>query len=238
MIAGIIAAGDGSRLKSEGISTPKPLVEVGGIPIIGRLLRSLSNAGINSVRCIINEDSTEVRDYVESLLLPIPVSFLVKSTPSSMHSLFELAPRLRNERFLLTTVDSIFSEEDLRKFLAAAGDDGPGAAGAGVPDGILAVTDYIDDENPLYVETNSDGRITSFPKSGGSRWVTGGLYIFQPRIFDEIPKAQEQGIERLRNFLAHLVRSGYDLRTHPFSRIVDIDHVRDIRTAERMLDGR
>ncbi len=238
MIAGIIAAGDGSRLRSEGIVTPKPLVEVGGVPIIGRLLRSLANCGINSVRCIINEESTEVRDYVESLLLPIPVSFLVKSTPSSMHSLFELAPRLRNERFLLTTVDSIFAEADLKKFLAAAGDETTGAKAPLLPDGVLAVTDYIDDENPLYVETDREGRITSFPKAGRSGWVTGGLYIFQPRVFDEIPKAQRQGIERLRNFLAHLVRAGYDLRTHAFSRIVDIDHVRDIRTAERMLDGR
>jgi len=229
MIAGVIAAGDGSRLKSEGIATPKPLVEVGGVPIIGRLLRCLSNSGINSVRCIINEDSTEVRDYVESLLLPIPVSFLVKSTPSSMHSLFELSPKLRDERFLLTTVDSIFAESDLRGFLEAGDND------AG-PAGLLAVTDYIDDENPLFVETDRSGRVTSFPKSGRSQWITGGLYIFSPRIFEEIPKAKNQGIERLRNFLSHLVRSGYDLRTHPFSKIVDIDHVRDIRTAERMLE--
>ncbi|HLB01475.1 MAG TPA: NDP-sugar synthase [Bacteroidota bacterium] len=231
MIAGIIAAGEGTRLKSEGIASPKPLVEVGGTPIIGRLLKSLANAGISSVCCIINEDSTEVRDYVESLLLPIPVSFLVKSTPSSMHSLFELSPRLRGGKFLLTTVDSIFAESDLRDFLAAGEDDG-------APDGLLAVTDYVDDENPLFVETGKDGRVTSFSKSGRSPWITGGLYIFHPRIFDEIPDARRLGIERLRNFLSHLVRSGYDLRTHRFSKIVDVDHVRDIRTAERMLDGR
>jgi len=237
MIAGVIAAGEGSRLRSEGMAIPKPMVEVGGTPIIGRLLRTLSNSGITSVRCIINEGSTEVRDYVESLLLPIPVSFLVKSTPSSMHSLFELAPRLREGRFLLTTVDSIFAEADLRKFLAAAGEGPAGTKGPAGPDGVLAVTDYIDDENPLYVETNREGRVTSFPRSGRSQWITGGLYIFQPRIFDEIPAAKSQGIDRLRNFLAHLVKAGYDLRTHPFSKIVDIDHVRDIRTAERMLDG-
>ena len=34
---GIIAAGEGSRLSSEGIGSPKPLVEVGGEKLIDRL---------------------------------------------------------------------------------------------------------------------------------------------------------------------------------------------------------
>ena len=34
----IIAAGDGSRLAAEGVAEPKPLVRVGGRPLIDRLL--------------------------------------------------------------------------------------------------------------------------------------------------------------------------------------------------------
>ena len=35
----IIAAGEGSRLASEGINVPKPLIEVGGEKLIDRLIR-------------------------------------------------------------------------------------------------------------------------------------------------------------------------------------------------------
>lgn len=231
MIAGIIAAGEGSRLKAGGIMTPKPLVPVSGIPMIERLLGSLHRCGIRAVHCIVNEDSTVVRDYVDGLRLPIPVSFLVKSTPSSMHSLFELSAFLGEERFLLTTVDSVFDERDLRDLIAAASRDR-------TSDGILAVTDHVDDESPLYVDAQEDGRVLSFSKTERARWVTGGLYALSPRIFREIEPARLAGIGRLRNFLAHLVSSGYDLRIFPFSKIIDVDHAGDIRAAERMLGGR
>ncbi len=228
MIAGIIAAGEGSRLRAEGIMTPKPLVPVGGIPIIGRLLASLSRCGIRSVQCIVNEESTPVREYVSGLNLPIPVSFIIKSTPSSMHSLFELAPFLGSERFLLTTVDSIFSEDDLKALVAAATRER-------AADGLLAVTDFVDDENPLYVDAGTDGRITSFSRNERSLRVTGGLYALSPRIFGEIGPARAAGIGRLRHFLDHLLRTGYELRAFPFSKIVDVDRAGDIRAAEEML---
>lgn len=231
MIAGIIAAGEGSRLRAEGILTPKPLVPVNGTPIIERLLRSLHRCGISSVRCIINEESAAVREFVEGLRLPFPVAFVVRTTPSSMHSFFELAPHLGDGRFLLTTVDSIFDESDLRRLIGTAAADRSA-------DGYLAVTDFIDDENPLYVDAGPDGRIASFSKTERARWITGGLYALSARVFREIEPARRLGISRLRNFLGHLVTSGYDLRIFPFSTIIDVDHAGDIRAAERLLGGR
>ena len=35
----IIAAGEGSRLAQEGITTPKPLIEIQGVPMIERLVK-------------------------------------------------------------------------------------------------------------------------------------------------------------------------------------------------------
>ena len=116
MKAAIIAAGDGSRLKSEGITGPKPLVRVKGVALIERLLRSYQACGISSVHCIINEESGVVMDFVRGLGLSLEVDFTVKSTPSSMHSLFALSPHLTGGPFLLSTVDSIFDESDLKSF--------------------------------------------------------------------------------------------------------------------------
>ncbi len=230
MKAGIIAAGEGSRLKSEGITPPKPLVEVNGIPLIERLIRSYIRFGITEIALIVNEASLEVKEFVESKRFTVPVRFVVKSTPSSMHSLFALAPLLGGGPFLLSTVDSIFHEEEFGRFLSFAGERTSA-------DGVLAVTDFVDDEKPLYVRVDQHNRITSFGKKDGAGpgYVTGGLYVFSPRIFAEIDAALKGGIERLRNFLEHLLGHGYRLEAFPFSKIIDIDHAADIRAAEDLL---
>lgn len=235
MKAGIIAAGEGSRLKAEGIKSPKPLVAVKGVPLIERLILSYVRFGITEIVCIVNESSPDVRRFLETKRFPVPVTVVVRTTPSSMHSLFALAPHLAAERFLLSTVDSIFSEAEFGRFLQYAG-------ARESADGVLAVTNFVDDENPLYVQLDESRNVLSFgkgvgriPAGAGASWVTGGLYVLSPRIFREIDAALKQDISRLRNFFTHLVEQGYRLEAYPFSRIIDVDHANDIRAAEELL---
>ena len=147
-----------------------------------------------------------------------------------MHSLFALAPHLKSGQFLLSTVDAVFREDEFASYLHHAGENQ-------TADGILAITDFIDDENPLYVRLDESRRIKSFSKSESSPWITGGLYIFNPKIFDEMDAVLKKKIERLRNFLGHLVERGYNIEGYPFSKMIDIDHVRDIDTAREWIAG-
>jgi NDP-sugar pyrophosphorylase family protein len=233
MKAGIIAAGEGSRLRTEGIGLPKPLVPVKGVPLVERLLRSYAECGISEAVCIVNEFSPEVREFLESHDFGMPVQVIVKTTPSSMHSLFALAPFLGNETFVLSTVDSIFQNDDLKAFIAYS------RSHAGLIDGTLAVTDFIDDEKPLYVRADRQRKIIAFEKDvqADPQWVTGGIYSFSPSIFNEMEEMTRRSVERLRNFLSHLITKGYTLHAFPFSKIVDIDHAADILVAEEWLSG-
>ena len=85
---GIIAAGEGSRLVEEGVAYPKPLVPLGGRPMIGRLIDILIKNGAEKIAVIVNEEMKEVQEYLFSLkeTLPVELRIVVKSTPSSMHS--------------------------------------------------------------------------------------------------------------------------------------------------------
>ena len=87
----IIAAGEGSRLAQEGVAKPKPLVELSGEPMIDRLISIFLRCNAESISIIVNEYMTEVREYLESLKLPVPLNLVVKTTPSSMHSFYELS---------------------------------------------------------------------------------------------------------------------------------------------------
>lgn len=231
MKVGIIAAGEGSRLRGDGVTALKPLVKVNGTPILERLLRQYHSIGISEACCIINEESRAVKEYVEGLKLPLPVYFHVKSTESSMHSLFELAPYLMANHFLLSTVDSIFDTSELAGFIAAAR--------SGRVDGLLAVTQHAGDESPLWVELDRSERIVAFRKPmSGEQLVTGGLYFFSPRIFGEKSEALRRNISRLRNFLGLLLERDYFLQAYRFTRMVDLDHAEDIRVAEEFLHSR
>ena len=83
---GLIAAGLGSRLVSEGVEAPKPLVKVGGEPLLGRLLRIFLANGAESISLITNEEMTEVHQFLKAQELPVPLNVVIKSTPSSFHS--------------------------------------------------------------------------------------------------------------------------------------------------------
>lgn len=103
----------------------------------------------------------------------------------------------------------------------------------------MAVTDYIDDEKPLYISTDNTLHITGFhdDKVDGSRYISGGIYCLKPSALDVLEKCMNSGMSRMRNFQRELVRQGLSLRAYPFSKILDVDHVEDIAKAEAFLSG-
>jgi NADH-quinone oxidoreductase subunit L len=125
----IIAAGEGSRLQQEGIESPKPLVNVHGEHLIDRLLRIFMANDAEEIVVICNDLTTLVSAHLVDIQQnglqgrPIPLRFLVKSTPSSMHSFFELSRYLEDsDAFVLTTVDTIFREEEFGSYVSATGE--------------------------------------------------------------------------------------------------------------------
>ena len=229
----IIAAGEGSRLAQEGVAKPKPLVEINGEPMIGRLINLFRRCNAESVSIIVNEEMKEVRAYLESLQLDIPFNLVVKSTPSSMHSFYELSRVMQPGRFCLTTVDTIFREDDFRAYIQAMEADDS-------HDGMMAVTSYIDDEKPLYVESEADLNIIAFRDAAyeGARFISGGIYALNEKAVKVLEECMEKGVSRMRNFQRALVDAGLRLKAYDLGKILDVDHADDIRKANDFLNGK
>ena len=229
----IIAAGEGSRLAQEGVKKPKPLVELNGEPMIGRLIGIFTRCNAESISIIVNQEMTEVKKYLDSIELGIPLNIVVKSTPSSMHSFYELSRIMPAGKFCLTTVDTIFREEDFARYIAAyeaAGDE---------CDGLMAVTPFIDDEKPLYVDTDADLWVKGFLDEHypGARYISGGVYALDGKAINVLEQCMERGISRMRNFQRALIENGLRLKAFPIDKIVDVDHAGDIATAENFIRG-
>lgn len=226
----IIAAGEGSRLKQEGVECPKPLVKLNNQEMILRLIEIFLRNNASSISIIINEEMEQVKDFVLGLKIDVPLNVVIKSTPSSMHSFYELRSYLRGGKFCLTTVDTIFKEEDFGKYIQEfISDDSL--------DGMMAVTSFIDDEKPLYVDTDDNLFIRGFfDVSNSYKFISGGIYGLTSKAIDVLEKCIEARQSRMRNFQRQLVVSGMLMKAYPFSKIVDVDHAGDIKKAELFLN--
>lgn len=226
----IIAAGEGSRLAQEGVKKPKPLVELNGEPMIGRLINIFRRCNAESISIIVNEEMIEVQDYLKSLSVDIPLNIVIKSTPSSMHSFYELSKVMKPGKFCLTTVDTIFKEKDFAPYIKAFENDKK-------TDGMMAVTPFIEDEKPLYVETDENLNILAFRDSSWpeAKFISGGVYALDDKAFGIVEDCIQQGVARMRNFQRALVASGLNLKAYPIEKIIDVDHATDIPVAEAFI---
>ncbi len=229
MKAGIIAAGQGDRLRKGGILVPKPLVMIGTEPLISRAIRAASHAGATSIACIVNDLNPAIVDYLRSRTWPVPLELITKTTDSSMESLFSLAPFLREAPFLLLTVDAVFRFNTLQRFLEKA-------RGLRDAQGVLAVTRFIDDEKPLWVRMDAHKKIVAMGDDAqSSSYVTAGFYYFAPDIFTMIDAARMRTLKGLRQFLGFLTERGFPLYGIPVAKTLDVDYPEDIEKAERFL---
>ncbi len=226
----ILAAGEGSRLAQEGVELPKPLVRLNGEAMIDRLIRIFLDNKAEEIVIITNNLTTLTQQHIRDLQAKgLPIKLIVETTPSSMHSFYRISSFLGEGKFCLTTVDTIFRESEFKKYI----DSFKAFEG----DGMMAVTDFIDDEKPLYIGTDEDMNITVFYDTfeNGIKYISGGIYCLTDKSFATLNKCIEEGKSRMRNFQRQLVYDGLRLKAYKFSKILDVDHAEDIVKAEEFM---
>lgn len=223
---GIIAAGEGSRLSRDGSRGSKAMVRVCGRPLIEHAVERFLAVGIRRLTIIINEASNDCRQWLDLRVCDFDLDLIVRTTPSSYASFRLVASRLAGTPVVMTTVDGVMPTEDFRAFVTAA---------AGFPEDtvVLGLTDFVDDEAPLWATLDrADGRIRKLGGGSGSH-VTAGLYVL-PAQRPEEPAA---GFGRLRDYLGWLVDAGNPVYGIVLPRVFDIDRTHDIEAAERAARG-
>jgi len=216
-------------LAQEGVELPKPMVKVNGEAMIDRLIRVFNDCDAEDIYIITNNLTELTQDHLRQLQEnDEKIHLIVKTTPSSMHSFYELRKVMGNGKFCLTTVDTIFREDEFKQYIQAWENADE--------DGLMAVTDYIDDEKPLYIATDEQLNITAFLDDEPQPYISGGIYGLSDTSFPVIDKCISEGQSRMRNFQRQLVKDGLHLKAYPFSKILDVDHASDIEKAEAFLN--
>ncbi len=227
----IIAAGEGSRLRKEGFNLPKPLLPLHGVPLIERLIRIFAKEGAQKVHVIINKQSPELKLFLEKTTFALPIVLLEEDTESSLHSFALLVKNNPNwASCCLTTTDTVFKPHEFHAYL----NDFHQHKNA---DAFMAVTPFIDDESPLYVNTNQQLEVEAFldRSTPETRYVSGGIYCFRKAAMDCALSSVAAGNSRMRNFQRALLENSLKVEAFVFEKVVDIDHLRDREVAEQFL---
>lgn len=220
---GIIAAGEGSRLRQAGWMVPKPMVPVAGVPLIESTIRNFVAAGITRLSIIVNEQETECAAWVRTRFPGLDLRLIVKTTVSSLESFREVTREAGVGRILVSTVDAWCRPEDFAHFVATARLRPSEAT-------VLAVTPLVEDEKPLGATLDADGRVLSL---GGAAptLVTAGMYLVSERARRLEPPAR---LGRLREYLQWLLETGEPMYGEVIQTVVDVDRAEDIALAEAL----
>ncbi len=222
MRGGIIAAGEGSRLRQAGYTEPKPLVAIAGTPLIERVIGNFLAAGIESLVIIFNEEGgRECERLIQSRFPDVDIEVVIKTTPSSLESFLTIAGRIKEGPALISTVDAWCSPSDFIAFVEQAARRPSDAT-------VLAVTPLVADERPLWALLDQSGRVKSLGGETGTM-VTAGMYLVPEHVRQLlVPK----GLARLRDYLSWLVASGEPVFGVSIETVVDVDRGEDVRLAE------
>lgn len=227
----ILAAGRGERLRADGIETPKPLVCIDGVPLVKRLIDLFRSTGGEEIVVVVNKADSEVICYLDGVKnSEFPgLTIIVDSPPTPVVSLM-LATRAlpTDSAFIASTVDTVFNEKSFQKYVREA------ETFIHRSHGIFAVTEYVDDEKPLWIETDSQGNIANFSSNNtaGCKYVSAGVYGLSTACLSLLERCVEGGMTRLRDFQQALLNNGYQIKAFDMGKVVDIDRVTDLRAAQ------
>ena len=117
----ILASGLGSRLNSEGRQEPKPLMPVGGMALIERVITLMQSAGIEKIVVVVGYRGNQIVDYIRGKNMQgVFFAENPEYTKKNGISLLRSKDLLDDAPFLLSMSDHIFSRDFFADFISKA----------------------------------------------------------------------------------------------------------------------
>jgi len=198
MKAVILAGGLGTRLSEETVMRPKPMVEVGGMPILWHILKIYSAHGINDFVICAGYKGYVIKEYFANYFLHMSdVTFDMRENKMEVH-------HKRAEPWRVTIVDTgddTLTGGRIKRIEPYVDDTFCLTYGDGVADldvtasiayhrkqGLKATMTAVQPSGRFGALGLDNGRVSSFQEkpAGDGSWVNGGFFVLEPAIFGEI----------------------------------------------------
>jgi glucose-1-phosphate cytidylyltransferase len=194
----ILAGGLGTRISEESHLRPKPMIEIGGRPILWHIMKIYSHHGINEFVICLGYRGYVIKEYFANYFLHMSnVTFDMAANRMEVHQQYaepwrvtlvdtgpetltggrlkRVQPYLGDEPFCFTYGDGV-TDLDVGALLAFHRSHGKRATLTAIqPPGRYGA---------LHLE---EGQVRRFQeKPAGDGWINGGFFVLEPSIFDYI----------------------------------------------------
>lgn len=196
----LLAGGLGTRISEETDAKPKPMVEIGGKPILWHIMKIYSSFGYNEFIICCGYKGYVIKEYFANYFLhQSDITIEMSTNKVEIHNSFaepwkitmvdtglntmtggrlkRIEEYVSGEKFMMTYGDGL-SNIDIKSLVDFHNKHGKLATLTAVqPSGRFGA-----------LKLDNDKHITSFnekPKGDGS-WINGGFFILEPEIFDYI----------------------------------------------------
>lgn len=206
----ILAGGMGSRLSEETSLRPKPMVEIGGKPILWHIMKIYSMFGFNEFIILCGYKGYMIKEYFANYYLHMADLTIDMTTNTIKHHSTHAEPwkvtlvdtgldsmtgfRIKKVRdytgeepFMLTYGDGI-SDVNIDNLISFHKSHGKA----------ITMTSVQPEGRYGSLVVNEDQKVVSFqekPKGDGA-WINAGFFVCQPEVFDHIPDGEKVIFER------------------------------------------
>jgi len=195
----ILAGGFGTRLSEETEKKPKPMVEIGGKPILWHIMKMYSAYGLNDFVICLGYKGYVIKEYFANYFLHMSdVTIDLASNKMEVHQnnvepwkvtlidtgistmtggrIKRIQPYINNESFCLTYGDGL-SDININNLINFHREQNKWATLTAVrPSGRFGALEF------------ADHLVTSFKEKprGDGGWINGGFFVLEPEIFEYI----------------------------------------------------
>ncbi len=206
----ILAGGFGSRLGEETVLKPKPMIEIGGKPILWHIMKIYSHYGYNEFVILLGYKGYYIKEYFANYFLhQSDVTIDLRSNSMEVHKnnaepwkvtlldtgfntltggrIKRAQEIIGNEPFMLTYGDGV-SDVNIDELVSFHKQHGKAITMTAVqPEGRFGALEIQQDHKII--------RFQEKPKGDGA-WINGGFFVCEPKVFDYIKEGDVSVFER------------------------------------------
>ncbi len=246
MKVAILAGGFGTRLSEETVIKPKPMVEIGGKPILWHIMKIYSTYGFNDFVILLGYKGYMIKEYFANYFLhQSDVTIDLENNNIQIHNtkaepwkvtlvdtglytqtggrILRAKKYLEGGTFMLTYGDGV-ADINIKELIEFHKKHGKYATVTAVqPSGRFGALELDESNNVI--------RFKEKPKGDGA-WINGGFFVLEPEIFDYINKGDETYWER--DPLENLAKDGQLVAYKHYGFWKPMDMLRDKKELEEL----